>query len=130
MSKELGFFNFDAATSPDDLRRWFLAGAAADAPPTNRIAFFVTAITERHPSPEELTDDQIDQSPWASDFGVFPGHVNISLSHSRTPDDLYTHILDRAAAHGLAMYDADENEVAWPEDLRPPSKRPWWKFWA
>jgi hypothetical protein len=71
-----------------------------------RITRYVTALTDRWPSIDDVAEDD-DRSPWSVAHEVSPAHVLISMGLQEA-DDVAPVCIKLAMEHGLNVYDPQE----------------------
>jgi hypothetical protein len=77
---------------------------------------FYQELTSRYPNMEELSDEEIDESPWSVSPDVSDGAVMVSIRWSRA-DDMSDFIKELSTKHGLACYDPQEDVIHLPTTL-------------
>lgn len=84
--------------------------------PSERISHFYKELVAHYPPLEELSDEEVDNSPWSVSPDISDGAVVVSIVWSRAADmDVY--VKDQAAKHELLCYDPQENTVNLPPSL-------------
>ena len=94
-----------------------------------RLAAFVADLEQRYPG----LDDEPDDSPWASwplaaGGSMLDAHCcGFNIVWSRA-EQMSAEMRTLSAAHGLTLYDPQDDIVIRPNDsASPPPKRRWWR---
>jgi hypothetical protein len=136
MSFDLALFAYYPGITEDDVREAhdaYCMGTQADlARPDPVLTEFVKALEARYPQLDALSDDELDSSPWSSDFGQGPTHLSLCMAFSRCVE-VGEFIAVLLKQFPLVVYDPQSDEAYFGNDRLPSTaraaKRPWWKVW-
>jgi hypothetical protein len=103
-----------------------LAGGHTDlVEPDPRVDAFYRELIARFPPLEDLSDEELDSSPWSvspGDAGRYPGmplrYVGASIRWSRA-QDVSAHMVHLAKRHGLVCFDPQAGRVHNPAEPAP-----------
>jgi hypothetical protein len=126
MSFDLGFFAHTPGMSEADVRdsyRAYCGGTRGDHAEENQLlAEFVRSLELRYPPLSALSDDEVDDSPWSSEFDCGPTHLIVSMAFSKAPE-VGQYIWDLLQKFPLIVYDPQADEVFFGTE-RLPAVRP------
>lgn len=119
MSFDLFVCDPTGPTTDDEIRALYEATAAEDyeapdADDSPRIAKFLAALSARFPALEDLGDDAVDTSPWATTPERGDRWIAMCLTWS-AGDDVIEWIANLAEEHGLVLLDPQDGTVYRPE---------------
>jgi hypothetical protein len=109
MSFDLAFWrSSDGDGVPSELYEQMMDEAVdvvAEAP--EQLAALVADITARYP---EITGENMEESPWASEFDLTDEYLVVAISGSRSAE-VAPFLVPLAHKHGLVVYDPQNDEL-------------------
>lgn len=106
--------------------RWLLGesdDSDFDVRPHDAVGVFARDLISRFPKLSDLTDDELETSPWAMDPHLSSSHVLMTISWLRA-DEVFSLASALATEHGLVMFDPQAAGVVQVNDLEPSPERP------
>jgi hypothetical protein len=121
VSVDLAVWEGPRPASDEEARRIFKAfyrrfvKAEYDAPPTQRIAAYVSALLDRYPDLTELNDDAIEDSPWAD--GPLIQNASgqffcLNVVGNEVGEEAWTYAISKARSAGLVCFDPESGALA------------------
>jgi hypothetical protein len=78
--------------------------------PSEDVDRFYQELVSRYPDIDQLSDEEIDESPWSVSPDISDGAVIMCIRWSRA-DDMAAYLKALAAKHRLACYDPQEDVI-------------------
>ena len=123
MSFDLGVWYSSRPMRRDEARERYVALCEGEnveslIEPSERVAAFVAELTALYPQLTQLTDDEVDESPWNCDFDISDGHVIMAMGWPRC-GEIAPLVTKMALGHGLVCFDPQSDRVYLPTHLSP-----------
>lgn len=84
--------------------------------PTPRLVAFITELSRRYPSIDEVPERDVDRSPWSNGFEIAGDLVWLNVTWSRA-QEVARHVAKVAEQTGVIIYDPQEDRVILPTRL-------------
>ena len=127
----------------DDATAWQFLREVAERQPRSEVPqvfhTLIDRLTARYPCICDLPDERVDDGAWSD------GPLRNNAGHAVTVlglapprvHEVQPFLVETANSLGLVVFDEQEGKIyrpgmvaVAPRESKPPSKRPWWKFWA
>lgn len=133
MSHDLGFFSIKQGASTSEIRDAYLSSCEGNTPQwpsSSALQSFVSALENKYPCIDSLSDDEIDDSPWSCDFDKGEGHIIVSMVFSRA-SEVGNFIWELLEQYELIVFDPQADKAYIGNNELPESQKmkKWWKFW-
>jgi hypothetical protein len=92
------------------------AASSLTAAPAPRLTSFITELSRKYPSIDDVPERDLDRSPWANGFDVEGDLVWLNVSWSRA-QEVARHVAKVAEQTGVVIYDPQEDRVILPTRL-------------
>jgi len=92
-------------------------GAQADSEYDEKLRAFCAALAARYSQLSDLEDDEVDNSPWASDFMPQYAMVHLAMRWS-VEQPVLDFIHNTAARHDLTVYNPQQHECVLADGTR------------
>jgi len=87
--------------------------------PHEAVALFLHDLTQRYPPIDDLSEEEVDESPWSCAWDVSPGSVIVCMTWP-SGRALAQFFIQMAHRHNLVCYDPQRAQVYLPPSLAQP----------